>query len=316
MVFHIQLKKKIIGIIDKIKPDVIHHHNIAGLGPFILGVKAPIVLYTAHDYWLVCPLSGLVKYDKTYCTSKSNCFMCSLLSHRPIQLWRYSSILSKYLQNIDAIITPSNFMQDRLQKFDIKANFITIPNFVPSPPHTDGCIYDFPYLLFVGVLENHKGILDLIYAYMGAKDEIDEKLLIVGRGSLENKIKQILADNKLMDEVMILGWVDYLTLINLYKNAVATIVPSIWPENCPLVALESLVNGTPILVSNKGGLPELIRNDSFNGVIMNEVSSQELFRALSLLKSKYDNKLDFDNYNAEHYIQRIYTVMDTDDYEF
>jgi glycosyltransferase involved in cell wall biosynthesis len=35
-------------------------------------------------------------------------------------------------------------------------------------------------------------------------------------------------------------------------------MPSIWPENCPLIALEALSVGTPVISSGKGGLPEII----------------------------------------------------------
>jgi glycosyltransferase involved in cell wall biosynthesis len=250
--------KKIRTIIDEVKPDVLHHHNIAGLGPFVLGIKAPKVLYTAHDYWLVCPMNGLTRYDQTYCTEKSNCFMCSIRSNRPPQLWRYAGILDNYLKNIDTIITPSNFMKDTLQKYSLDGHFVTIPNFVPKPPKTGAPRYDFPYFLFVGVLEEHKGILNLVDAFLDVKDEIDAKLLIVGTGSLEGRIKNDITKNECANQIMMLGKIDDLTLANAYANALAVVIPSIWPENCPLVALEALANGTPIIVSDKGGLPEIV----------------------------------------------------------
>lgn len=49
-----------------------------------------------------------------------------------------------------------------------------------------------------------------------------------------------------------------MTKYSLYANALAVIIPSIWPENAPLVALEALSVGTPVISSNQGGLPEII----------------------------------------------------------
>lgn len=44
------------------------------------------------------------------------------------------------------------------------------------------------------------------------------------------------------------------------KGAKALIIPSICPENCPLIALEAISVGTLVIASNKGGLPEIVRN--------------------------------------------------------
>ena len=50
----------------------------------------------------------------------------------------------------------------------------------------------------------------------------------------------------------------------MYSNALALIIPSIWPENAPLVALEALSVGTPIIVSHAGGLPEIAEKMNMN----------------------------------------------------
>lgn len=283
---------KIRNIIDEVQPDVLHHHNIAGLGPFILNIKAPKVLYTAHDYWSVCPMNGLTRYDGAYCHSKSNCFMCSILSKRPPQFWRYKSNLNETFRNVDSIIAPSDFMKDRLINMGLNGNFITIHNFVPEPKRDFKNDHSYPYFLFVGVLEKHKGILELINSFIDIKDEIDINLVIAGSGSLKSELENIVIKNKCANQVNVLGRVDDDTLASLYANALALIIPSIWPENCPLVALEALSHGTPIIVSNKGGLPEFSQ-------ISKKVHIFEDFDSLkSLLKDNeqyYNDKDDVDN---------------------
>jgi glycosyltransferase involved in cell wall biosynthesis len=40
-------------------------------------------------------------------------------------------------------------------------------------------------------------------------------------------------------------------------TSLATVVPSLWPENCPMVVLESLSAGTPVVHTGRGGLAEI-----------------------------------------------------------
>lgn len=268
--------RNINEIAHNVNPDILHHHNIAGFGPFILKTSASKILYTAHDYWLACPMNILVKYDKTNCMSKSNCFFCSIRSNRPPQIWRYIDILKKYMKKVNSIITPSNFVRNRLQESGIQGNFVTIPNFVPEPIETGLPLYNFNYFLFVGVVEKHKGIINLVDTFLDAKDKIHAKLLIVGDGSLSSSIKNIIVKNRCSDKIIMIGRVDNKEILaNMYANALAVIIPSICHENCPYVALEALSYGTPIIVTDKGGLPELASSNSNTVVVIKDIKNLE-----------------------------------------
>lgn len=301
----------IFKIIDKIKPDVLHHHNIAGFGPHILRAKARKVIYTAHDHWLLCAKNDFIRYDGNTCNGKSNCFLCSFLSKKPPQLWRKSSILADAFKNID-IITPSNYMKERLKKQVVANRIITIPNYVPNPPKTEIIHSKIPYLLFVGVLERNKGILNLIESFSSIKNEIDCKLVIVGSGSLENKIKKIVSEKSLSHNIEVLGRIDDIKkLSNLYANSLAVVLPSLCLDNCPLVALEALANGTPIIVTNKGGMPEIVECSKAGFVIDNVNSdyfSYSLSELIKIIKREDFRQKAFDafsnNYNKENYIKK------------
>lgn len=252
------LTSKALELVKEIKPDVVHHHNIAGFGPTVLDAKAQKVLYTAHDYWLICPRTTLLKPDKTFCDSRRNCFICSLLWKRPPQLWRLTAALEKRLPHIDMIISPSEYMRRTLERAGILQPIVTIPNFVPELEGDGEPIYPFPYFLFVGQVLVHKGLLNLVEAFSQVKNEIDASLLIVGSGSLEDKVSKVIAQKGCQQRIRMLGRIDDKRILaNLYANALAVVVPSIWPENAPLVALEALACGTPVIVSDKGGLPEI-----------------------------------------------------------
>ena len=301
------LASKALELVREIQPDVVHHHNIVGFGPGILGARAPKVFYTAHDYWLICPRNNLLKPDKTFCDRRRSCFACCLLWKRPPQLWRYTGLLDKKLSNIDAIIAPSDYMKRTLEGAGISYPVVTIHNFVPEPEEAGEPIYRFPYFLFVGLLEEHKGVLKLVEAFCQAREEIDANLLIVGSGSLKNRLHQVIAQNGCQDRVKLLGKIsDRRVLTNLYANALTLVIPSIWPENAPLVALEALACGTPLIASNQGGLPEIV--ESINPQLVFSEGSITLLADTfkSFDRTNYDRneirQIARERYSAERFI--------------
>ena len=83
--------------------------------------------------------------------------------------------------------------------------------------------------------------------------------LVVGSGSLEENVNKIISNSDYKDKIVLLGRVEDFTLAELYENALAVVIPSTWPENCPLVALESLSYGKPFIAFNTGGIPEIVK---------------------------------------------------------
>src|SRR6185295_16838678 len=73
--------------------DVIHFHNVSLMGaPGVLELGRAVKLYTANEYWLLCPTHVLFAFDREACTVRS-CLACTLHSRRPPQLWRYTGAL-------------------------------------------------------------------------------------------------------------------------------------------------------------------------------------------------------------------------------
>ena len=240
-------------LVEDIKPDVIHHHNISLLGRGVVSEgRAHRTFYTAHDYWLRCPRSDLFKYGRYPCDAPT-CGRCALVSRRLPQLWRYGEGW-KGLKGLDWAIAPSEFMRTAIEG-EVACPLVTIPNFAPdSNPE----VRTFPpddYYLYVGVYERHKGLLELISAI--AEAGVDTRFVFVGRGSLGRQLRK-LSDRS--DNVDVMGWLQSSRLAPFYRGARGLIIPSLSYENSPLAAIEALSWGTPLLVSNRGGLGELIGN--------------------------------------------------------
>lgn len=243
--------------------DVIHYHNISLVGgPKVLTYGNAIKLYTIHEYWLVCPTHLLFKFNQELCRSQS-CFLCALIHQRPPQWWRYSGLLETALKHVDTFISPSQFGCDIHQELGLKVPFVHIPNFVlPGVAQLpDKAIFasqlSHPYFLYVGRLEKIKGIQTLIPLFLHYKKA---ELLIAGRGSFEPELRQLAQGS---NNIRFLGYQSAEQLHLLYQKAVAVIVPSICYELFALVILEAFRVGTPVIVRNLGGMPELVRDSGF-----------------------------------------------------
>lgn len=289
------------SIAKQVKPDVLHYHNIALFGYGILKKRSAPIIYTAHDQWLICP-KNTPPWSKPNC-SHSSCVACCAQSKRIPQLWRHSRSFKKDIACIDLLIAPSQYIQKRLcQKINVKS--AVIRNFSPPPP---SCIFEIPsfdYFLFVGVLEQHKGILKLLEIFRKSHSKIGAKLLIVGDGSLKAYIQASIRQGSFGDSVQLLGPInDRERLYSLYHGALALILPSICPENSPLVIIESLSVGTPAIVSNLGGLPEIAEKVD-RKLIFNDFHELENI-LVNFSKSRYNcanlMKIFEDNFSADAY---------------
>lgn len=238
------------------KYDVIHYHNVSLMGgPGILQLGRAVKLYTPHEYWLVCPTHVLFKFNREACVRK-NCLSCTLHSRRPPQIWRYTGAIQRYIRNVDCFLMPSRFAMDIHRSAGIGGRMVHLPNFVSSPSsqapaETGGPPYR-PYFLFVGRLEKLKGVRDLPRLF-GSYPEAD--LLVAGTGS-DGPILEALC--KSLPNVKLLGHVEPSALERLYRGAVAVIIPSLCYEVFPLIAVESLVHGTPLIVRRIGALTEIV----------------------------------------------------------
>lgn len=253
------ITKKFRTLVKKIKPDVVHHHEISLLGYRILRKLGDYLnLYTAHSYHLVCQHGTLFTRDDRICQNVNmpnrSCTVCALSYRRPPQLWRYGNSFRNLIRQIDHIISPSQYASTRISAEIDSANVVVIPNFVPNPPQDLPRAGPSDFFLYAGRLERHKGIRELL----ALSKRIESKLVVVGEGPLKTEVAAFIKGSALSDRVAFLGHVDRLSLYSLLRDANALVIPSTWPENCPLVALESFSVGTPVIATDNGGLPEIV----------------------------------------------------------
>ncbi len=119
------------------------------------------------------------------------------------------------------------------------------------------------YLLFVGNPMPHKNLNGLIAAYAELVERRPESpmLLFVGGASAKSLSAEggTWAAKRLLGRLGFLGVVATSDLPAIYRGAAALVLPSHW-EGFGLPALEAMASGTPVVVSNRGALPELVRD--------------------------------------------------------
>ena len=272
---------KIREILQSRRFDVIHYHNISLFGPAALELEpdygAWVKLYTMHEHWLVCPMNVLWKYNRRAC-EKPDCFTCTIVSGRPPQLWRYTSLRDRAAKSIDQFFSPSRFARDMHHSRGFPFPIEPLPYFLnrvdqdwmspAAPPHPR------PYFLYVGRLEKIKGLQNILPEFAG---QGDYDLLVSGSGTYEAELKQ---QAQAMTRVKFLGWVPQDRIGPYYYHALGVIVPSITYETFGIIIIEAFARKTPVIVNDLGALPEVVY-DSGGGFVYR--TAQELRQAMKTL---------------------------------
>ena len=244
------------NILKKEMPDIVHINNFKGLSLSVFSAVKHLnlpLIFTAHDYSLICPRANLVNGSGEICNN-------------PSRLCKAYVKIQKYLVNNkpDVVTAPSQFIIDKLKASGLFEGVKTIklPLGIKLNDEKAEKKYDVIDILYVGALSRHKGVHVLINAFKEL--DYDNIILhILGKGKDEDEFKKIAGSDK---KIIFHGFVPDEELMQLYQKANVVVVPSIWYDNSPMVIYESFKNGTPVIGSRIGGIPELVE-DKYNGFL-------------------------------------------------
>ena len=255
--------------------DVVHYNNMSLIGIKALSYGNAIKLYTAHEHWLVCPMHVLWKYNREVCT-KPSCTMCQLAGKRPPQLWRQTGLMDRMLKHVDCFLSPSRFTLNKHLDMGLDIPIKHMPYFLPKPKERDvakaSAERPRPYFLFVGRLEYIKGVHNLIEAF---RKNTQFDLLIAGDGAYRKTLEEQASG---VSNIQFMGRLSQDGLADLYRNALAVIVPSICYETFGIIIIEAFSYKTPVIVNDLGALPEVV-DDSDGGFVYR--TEEELVAAMT-----------------------------------
>lgn len=115
--------------------------------------------------------------------------------------------------------------------------------------------------LYLGWLEEEKGIFDFLNAFKDLGLNSKSKIFIAGGGSCEEKAKAFVNQNNMSHYVNFKGWVTGDELEDLFKITDVLILPS-WAEGFPNAVIEAMASGLAVIVSEVGNVPDILTNES------------------------------------------------------
>lgn len=187
------------------------------------------------------------------------------------------------------VITLTNFQKQQVLSANKNINVHIVPNGVPSEIIDRKAERPEKHILFLGRIDVvQKGLDILLSAYATIANAVNLPLVIVGSGPVEEeqKLKKLIQELGLAEKVRLAGRVDGEEKFKLFEQAACTVMPS-RTEGFPLVALEAMACGSPLVISNIEGLKWL--PDSC-AVRVKEITAESFAGALEELLKNADKR--------------------------
>lgn len=283
--------RRVIDAVDMARPDVAHVHNTwFASSPSVLSAlrrrQIPVVM-TVHNYRLVC-VNGLFLRDGAPCEKcldhspwpavRHRCYRNSAATsavaaagiavHRKLDTW------SRFVHRF---IVLTEFARGRLVRAGIPSQrLVQGSNFVEDFGPRSTAPSESRAVLFVGRLSPEKGVHVLLDAWRAAACR-GLRLDVIGDGPDRARLEKNAPSG-----VTFLGRQPAAEVTDRLLRARALVIPSVWYEGQPVTALEGLAAGTPLMLSDIGGLPEVLAGGQ-GGWICPANRSDALAQRLKLL---------------------------------
>jgi glycosyltransferase involved in cell wall biosynthesis len=253
--------------------EVLHIHNINStimLSPLLKGLHGPTVCHI-HDHWPIC-YRGIL-YDVNHgapCNAiqTSCCFDPGRRIVGRANLALRAKLLQRFEHDVSAFISPSNYMKKvltergfstpgkiRVVRLGIDLNQVLVPTGLRPLQFT-----------FAGRLVYYKNPQFIVRLLRRDKLPSEATLRLIGDGPERAALLAAVSRCK-EGRLRINGHVPRPYVLDALGHSRALLMPSIVPENSPLVIVEALSAGTPVLCSPLGGAQELV-NDSRAGEVL------------------------------------------------
>lgn len=264
-----EARRKFRQLLDRFEPDMVHLQNIHGhLTPSVIlearrqGIS---VVWTLHDYKLVCPNSHFLvdqkgeicercEKGKYYNALRQRCKKGSLGASAMAALEAYAHRAMRIRHRVNRFLTPSLFSKSKMIANGLPEEKVTHHPLVLIDELFQENGDDRGYLLFLGKLEAIKGIYPLLEA---ARQVPQVPLRLAGQVEepLASRLPDLLPSN-----ATYVGLLSGEELRQLRAGARALVLPSIWYENQPFAILEAFAAGKPVIAADLGGMSELVKD--------------------------------------------------------
>lgn len=172
----------------------------------------------------------------------------------------YKVFVENNLRLADVVIALSESWKSFFKSKMALNNVVVVPNIVSNPQIVDTTTDDFVHILFLGILDERKGVYDLLATLAEFKVVFQNKIIVhVGGGGDICMFKRTVKELSLENIVKYEGWVSGERKIQLLSMVDIYILPS-YNEGLPISILEAMSYGLPILSTPVGGIPEVVEH--------------------------------------------------------
>jgi glycosyltransferase involved in cell wall biosynthesis len=262
-VYNIRVNHEMRRLLKKDRPNVVHVHNLYPMfSPSILVAcrreGVPVVM-TVHSHILTCP-TWYHLYKGSVCEAcvGGHEYRCVLKNCRNniLESAAYalrSSVARRFRlfhDNVNVLIVMTAFAKRKLLQAGFREDQIAV---VPNPASVKDTATNpsaGQYVAFAGRMSPEKGV-DI---FLGAAERMPNvPFKVAGDGPL---LSEMMA--KAPANVEFLGRLGPDDLREFYGKSRFVVVPSVWFEQFPIVVLEAMARGLPVISSRIGGLPEIV----------------------------------------------------------
>ena len=290
--YDIDVKNSLKKLIEKEKPDLIYCMcYINKLSPSVIDAAKECnvkIVVRLSEYGLMCPnysflrngdicekcaTEGLQHCVKNKCVQGST--MASLVRALSMQ---YHKMIHIY-DHVDAFITPSLFLKKKLQEYKVlKSPVFHVPTFTKIEDRLEYNEKRQNYGLYFGRVAKEKGVEYLVEAYEKLGD--DYQLMVVGDDQSEEalRLKKYMQEHH-VNNVTFAGFKLGKELTDIIADARYVFVPSIWYDNFPNVVLEAYIYSKPVIASDLGSLPEMVK-DHETGLLFETKNSDAIAKCV------------------------------------
>ena len=306
LIYSKEARERFQALCERVRPEVVHmnlvHRQITLSildAPYLKEHKVPVV-FTSHDYILVCPSYLMLDGAGEVCDACLGGKFSNCLKRKCVKGSTAKSALAvmeaEFLKTthaykkIDRIIAPSEFMLSKLLEGGFPAeqvvfmqNFAKDSVLASARDERDRTDWESPYLLFFGRLSKEKGIDVLVDAFLAALPSLpgNMRLVIAGDGPERGAIEEKLAATDPADakRVELVGFQAGDDMRRYAERASLAIASSRWRENMPYSIVEAFALGTPVVGTDIGGIPELV-TEGKTGFVCEPADAESLADAI------------------------------------
>lgn len=302
-------------VLERVRPDVVHVGHLNHLSTSLLreaAVREVPIVYTLHDYWLMCPRGQFMQMfpedptdlwtacdgqEDRKCAERcyARYFSGAAEEHEAdVAYWadwvgRRMRHVRQMSELVDLFIAPAKYLNDRYRDaFGLPESKLVYLDYgfarerMQKRQRTPGEPFTFGY---IGTHIPAKGIHDLVRAF--GRLEGDARLRIWGRprGQDTDALKGIAATLPPGAAARVEWLTEYKNkeiVADVFNHCDAIVVPSVWVENSPLVIHEAQQARVPVITANVGGMAEYVRHE-VNGLLFEHRSVAALAEQMQRL---------------------------------